>query len=207
MGPEVKLSNPKDVIGSTKLPMDLVPDTIPVFASLAFLEGACKYGRFNWRIAGVRASIYCAAARRHLADWFNGQECDPKTKVPHLSSALACIGIILDAKICGKLVDDRPPAAPINEVIDGMVELVAHIKDTFKDHNPRQWTIADTELSSHDVAMAQPPEPRVMWKVVEPKPPAKENIVPLVANAEEMADWEDAVWGTKYRETMYEPHP
>ena len=204
MGPEVKLSNPKDVIGSTKLPMDLVPDTLPAYASLAFLEGASKYGRFNWRIAGVRASIYVAAARRHLADWYNGEECDPNTKVPHLASVLACIGIILDAKTCGKLVDDRPPASPVSDLINGSLELVAHIKDTFRDCDPRQWTIADTQLSSHDVAMAQPPDSRVMWKVVEAKPPVKENRHPLI-NATDSEAWEDAIWGTKCKEFENSP--
>ena len=202
-----KLSNPKDVIGMTKLPLDLVPDTLPAYASLAFLEGAVHYGRFNWRIAGVRASIYMAAVRRHLAKYWNGEDVDPVTHVPHLASALACIGILVDAKECGKLTDDRPPSVDASGMIDGMVDLVAHIKKTFEGYNPRQWTISDTELSSHDGAMAQPPDSRVMWKVVEPKPPAKENIVPFIATADEMADWEGAVWKTKYRETMYEPHP
>lgn len=155
---DVKQSNPKDVIGATKLPLDLVPDTLPAYASLAFLEGAVKYGKFNWRIAGVRSSIYMAAARRHLAKWFNGEECDPETHVPHLASVLACVGIILDARECGKLNDDRPPSAQTSAMIDGFTGRVAHIKHVFREHSPRQWTIADTELSEADVAESQPPD-------------------------------------------------
>lgn len=143
--PEAKPTNPKDVIGSGKLPLELVPDTIEAEVALAFLEGALKYGRFNWRIAGVRASIYRAALRRHLMKWWNGQDRDPKTRVKHLASIIACAGILLDAELCGKLTDDRPPAAPIDELIDDADEIVAHLKRMFEGHNPKQYTIKDSE--------------------------------------------------------------
>jgi hypothetical protein len=78
-----KPTNPKDAIGSTKLPLNLVPDSLTAYAALSFAEGASKYGSYNWRVAGVRASIYKAALERHLKKWWNGEECDPKTKVPY----------------------------------------------------------------------------------------------------------------------------
>lgn len=142
---ELKLTNPKDAIGTTKLSMGLVPDTIKAHVALAFLEGALKYGRYNWRIAGVRSSIYHDALERHLAKWWNGQDEDPTTRVKHLASVIACAGIILDAELCGKLNDDRPPAVPMDELIDELPELVAHLQEVFKDHNPKQYTIADSE--------------------------------------------------------------
>lgn len=141
---DVKPTNPKDVIGSTKLPMSLVPDTIEMYASLAYLEGALKYGRYNWRIAGVRASIYRDALRRHLAKWWNGEDCDPTTGVPHLASVIACAGIILDAGLCDKLEDDRPPASPeMSKEIDALAVDVEFLKEHFKDHHPHQYTIED----------------------------------------------------------------
>jgi len=70
-----KTSNPKDIVGSRKAPIELVPDTIEVMAVEAFLEGALKYGRYNWRICGVRASIYYAATKRHLKKWWNCPDC------------------------------------------------------------------------------------------------------------------------------------
>lgn len=141
-----KPSNPKDIIGSGKLPLDLVPDSLAVFAAMGFLEGALKYGRFNWRKTGVRSSIYIAAARRHLAKWFNGEDVDPRTEVPHLASALACIGIVVDASVSDKLVDDRPPAQRgLGERIDQSDALVRHLKELFKDHDPKQYTIEDSE--------------------------------------------------------------
>ena len=131
---DVKPSNPKDAIGAKKLPLDLVPDSILVLLSMSFAEGASKYGAFNWRVAGVRVSIYIAAMRRHVAKWLNGEERDPKTKVPHLASAMACLGIIEDARLCGKLTDDRPPAADIpgliaeaEDVVAGLWAMHAHL--------------------------------------------------------------------------------
>ena len=144
-GGEGKQSNPKDAIGSTKLPVNLVPDTLLVEAAPAFLEGAVKYGTCNWRIAGVRASIYKAALLRHLMKWWNGQDRDPKTRVKHLASVIACAGILLDADLCGKLTDDRPPSAPVDKLIDESDEIVAHLKELFKDHNPKHYTIKDTQ--------------------------------------------------------------
>lgn len=141
-GVPTKPSNPKDVIGSTKLPLSLVPDTIEVEVALAYLEGALKYGRYNWRVAGVRASIYNDALKRHQKKWWNGENADKGTRVKHLASLIACAGILLDAELCGKLEDDRPPPNPgLIEAIDAATDRVKHLKEMFKDHNPKQWTI------------------------------------------------------------------
>lgn len=142
-----KQSNPKDVIGSKKLMMGLMPDSIKAHVALAFLEGALKYGRYNWRIAGVRASIYHDALDRHRAKWWNGEDADSSTRVKHLASIIACAGILLDAELCGKLEDDRPPACPgIGKFIDNDAnEIAAHLRELFKEHNPRQFSIADKD--------------------------------------------------------------
>lgn len=126
--------------------MELVPDVIEAEAALAFLEGARKYGRFNWRIAGVRASIYRAAMRRHIAKWWNGEDRDQKTRVRHLASVIACAGILLDAELCGKLVDDRPPRAPMSGRIDESDEIVRHLNELFSE-SVKQYTIDDTEAA------------------------------------------------------------
>lgn len=126
-----KASNPKDGQAVNKLPLDLVPSTLPVFAALAFAEGAAKYGAYNWRIAGVRAGVYKAALQRHLESWWNGEDADPFTGVPHLASILACAGILLDAKLTGKLTDDRPPRADMGAAIRAMESDIARIRALF----------------------------------------------------------------------------
>jgi hypothetical protein len=151
-----KLTNPKDVIGSSKLPLELVPDILMVEASTAFFEGAKKYGRYNWRVSGVRSSIYSAALLRHVFKWWNGEDADPTTRVKHLANAAACIGILLDAELSGDLTDDRPPAQPqLAERIDELKDVIAHLKELFKDHDPKQYTIDDTRLGGSSVEAAK----------------------------------------------------
>lgn len=144
VGDEKKESNPKDAIGVTKLPLSLVPQTAIGMASLALLDGALKYGKFNWRVAGVRVSVYLDACRRHLAKWENGEEIDSDSGLPHLAHALACLAIIVDAKAAGKLTDDRPPSIDIGASIDEMTKHVGRLLEKHKDKHPQHFTIADT---------------------------------------------------------------
>ena len=126
---DLKPTNPKDALGSGRVPMSLFPDTVVALGSMAFLEGALKYGRYNWRDAGVRASIYADAAKRHMADWWNGEDVDPDSGLHHLVKALACIAILIDADVCDKFVDDRPTGAPFAELIKELTPMVAELKE------------------------------------------------------------------------------
>lgn len=145
MKEETKDGNPKDAIGATKLPMHLIPGSAKAFLTMGFLEGALKYGKYNWRVAGVRASIYLDAMERHMEKYTNGEDCDPVTRVPHLASIMACCSIILDAELVGKLTDDRPPRAPVSELIDSLATDVAYLKELYKGKNPHQYTIEDSQ--------------------------------------------------------------
>ena len=137
-----KSTNPKDAVGSDKLPMHLWPTTASAMGCLAMLEGALKYGRSNFRASGVRASIYYDACRRHLDAWFEGEEYAPDTGTPHLSSALACLAIIVDAQANGKLNDDRMFAETpgYRKLVDELTPHVARLKDMFKDKKPEHYT-------------------------------------------------------------------
>ena len=110
--------NPKDVAGSKKPPLHLIPAAAEITESLAMAVGAKKYGPFNWRWKKVKASIYIAAARRHLAQWFDGQDEDPETGVSHLAHARACLGILLDAMSLDQMIDDRPGTGAAPELIE-----------------------------------------------------------------------------------------
>jgi hypothetical protein len=147
---DTKSTNPKDVLAGKKLSLSLVPWTAIIGMATAFLEGALKYGRFNWRIKGVKASIYVDANLRHIAKYFNGQDRDRTTRVHHLDNAMACLAIIRDAEVNGALIDDRAPAPDPDRMaafIDEQESLVAHLQELFKDHNPHQYTISDTRSS------------------------------------------------------------
>jgi len=135
-----KPSNPKEAFGEVKVALGLVPDTAIIEENLAFLEGALKYGQYNWRVAGVKASTYNRAMRRHLKKWWNGQDRDPVTQVLELASIRACCGILIDAAVSGNLNDDRPPRADIEGQLIKAAEVAKHLKELFKDHNPPQYT-------------------------------------------------------------------
>jgi hypothetical protein len=102
------LTNPKDAYGEVKFPMHLWPSTATAMGSLALMYGANKYGKYNWRETSVKATVYSDALERHMAAWKNGEIFDNESGVPHLSHALACLAILVDAGACYSLIDDRP---------------------------------------------------------------------------------------------------
>jgi Domain of unknown function (DUF5664) len=101
--------NPKDLLGIKKVQLNLVPASSTIYQALAMEDGARKYGPYNWRANRVIASIYVAAALRHLQSWYDErEELASDSGKPHLGHALACIGILVDALETGNLADDRP---------------------------------------------------------------------------------------------------
>lgn len=108
-----KPTNPKDAVGIKKTPFWLVPATIVGEIALALLEGARKYGAYNWRVAGVRASVYISAAEGHMKDWWEGEDTDPESQLSHITKALASLTVLRDAMIQGMWEDDRPPKSKV----------------------------------------------------------------------------------------------
>lgn len=107
---ETKDTNPKDACGIRKAPFSTVPGPFVAEVGLAMLEGALKYGRHNYRAAGVRASVYYDAALRHLTAWWEGQDIDPESGMSHLIKAAACLAVLSDSMRRGNWTDDRPPS-------------------------------------------------------------------------------------------------
>lgn len=149
-----KPSNPKDIVGSNKLPLDLVPTVTRGLCALGHMEGALKYGLVNWREAGIKLSIYLGALERHIEKLKGGEWADPATRVPHLGNALACLSIIADAAYSGQLIDDRPKptsgypdtvdlpgAMSSSDIIDSFGAVVVHLKGLFGDKCPTDYFI------------------------------------------------------------------
>jgi len=104
-----KDTNPKDNIGSKKVPFTTIPAPVLGELGVAMLEGAIKYRRHNYRIAGVRTSVYIDAALRHLLAYWEGEDLDPDSGISHIIKAMACCAVLRDAQLQDKCVDDRPP--------------------------------------------------------------------------------------------------
>ncbi len=107
--PDKKETNPKDAVGIAKVPWSTVPLRVVAEIGLAMLEGALKYGRHNYRVAGVRASVYFDAFNRHTAAWWEGQDVDPASGLSHITKAIASLVVLRDSMLQGNWVDDRPP--------------------------------------------------------------------------------------------------
>jgi hypothetical protein len=142
-GGEGKQSNPKDMIGSRKAPLSTLPFRVLWRLGLGMLEGACKYGRHNYRIAGVRASVYFDGAMRHLGAWWEGEDIDADSGMNHIDKLITDLFVLRDSMLQGNWVDDRPPAA--KEDFARLNAEAARIIEQHKDKTPRHWTLVDTK--------------------------------------------------------------
>lgn len=139
-------SNPKDAIGSDKLPLHLWPTTATAMGCVGMMEGLSKYGRNSFREHGVRASVYVAACKRHLDAWFEGEDCAPDSGVPHLANALSCIAIIVDAGAAGKLNDDRNYRGEgYRALVEELTPHIRRLREMHKDKDPIHYTIGYQE--------------------------------------------------------------
>jgi hypothetical protein len=124
-----KETNPKDAVGVKKWRyFSTVPFTIVLELGVAMLEGARKYGRHNYRVAGVRGSVYFDAAMGHLVQWWEGEDTDPDTGLSHITKAMASLAVLRDAMINDKFVDDRPPKIALESIRE---ELQGRVDDIF----------------------------------------------------------------------------
>lgn len=139
--PTVKDTNPKDAIGIRKAPMSTVPAAVLAEVGVAMLEGASKYGRHNYRVAGVRGSVYYDATMRHLMSWWEGEDTDPDSGMSHITKAITSLVVLRDAMLQGMCTDDRPPRAI--EFYTRLNTLAAEVLARHADKSPRHYTIED----------------------------------------------------------------
>lgn len=138
----LKPTNPKDAVGIRKVPLSTLPWRVLWRVGLAMLEGAAKYGRHNYRAAGVRASVYFdAVVSRHIGPWWEGQDIDPDSNLHHLDKAIAALMVLRDSMLQGNWVDDRPPVAPLD--MEELNSLAGEILDRHSDKHPHHCTIKD----------------------------------------------------------------
>lgn len=136
-----KPTNPKDAIGIKKAPLSTVPMNVVAELGLAMLEGASKYGRHNFREAGVRGSVYFDATMRHLISWWEYEDIDPDSGLNHITKAIASLAVLRDSMIRGNWTDDRPPRSqPFYKELNTRA---GEIIEKYKDINPKHWTIHD----------------------------------------------------------------
>ncbi len=109
-----KETNPKDSIATKKPRLYTnVPGNVLREVSVGMMEGSMKYGRHNYRVAGVRASIYVDATIGHILDYWEGETIDPDSKLHHITKAIASLVVLRDAQMRDMCTDDRPPTSDV----------------------------------------------------------------------------------------------
>jgi len=117
---EHKDTNPKDSVGCTKPPMHCIPAHVMFEVGMGMFEGGWKYREANYRVIGVRASIYYDAAMRHLMAWWEGEDIDPASKIHHISKVMSCLAVLRDCQLQAEngsgvdYKDDRPPKSHVS---------------------------------------------------------------------------------------------
>jgi len=96
------------MIGMRKAPMSGLPAPVLMECGLVKLHGDLKYGAYNWREAGVRASVYYNAFFRHIEAWYEGEDLDPDSGEHHIAHAITGLMVLRDSQMFGNCVDDRP---------------------------------------------------------------------------------------------------
>lgn len=125
----IPVPNPKATDSAHKIPLDLCPGSAIVAIASVIAQGHKKPGReiYNWREKPISYRQYHAAVLRHLAKYLDGEEHDTELseltkcdesgntiegaegyKISHLDAAISSLAILIDARECGTLLDDRP---------------------------------------------------------------------------------------------------
>jgi len=143
-----KATNPKDSVGTRKVPFSCVPAPVLSELAVALLEGARKYGRHNYRVAGVRMSVYYDATLRHLTSWWEGEDLDPDSGLSHITKAIASLTVLRDSMIQGNATDDRPPVSP-EEWLANLNKHASEVIDRYPDA-VTPYVKGDTELHGED---------------------------------------------------------
>ncbi len=142
----LKDTNPKDAVGVRKWRQYCtVPITIIWELGVAMLEGARKYGRHNYRVAGVRASVYVDAAKGHIDSWWEGEDIDEDSGLSHITKAMASLAVLRDAMLNDLVTDDRPPKvknfyqfrADMQKAVESIMERHPDAKEPFTELGQR----------------------------------------------------------------------
>lgn len=137
-----KDTNPKDSVGIRKWrQFTTVPMTVMVEVGAALLEGARKYGRHNYRAAGVRSSVYVDAAMGHIMQYWEGEDNDPDSGLSHVTKAIASLVVLRDAMIQDMLADDRPPKADLDAFRKRMQGTIDEMFERYPDALPAHTEI------------------------------------------------------------------
>lgn len=121
----MRVTNPKDIVGAKKIDLSLLPPAGVIHGAHALVDGAAKYGPYNWREHKIQCMIYLSAAMRHLQAFQDGEDLAPDSECHHLGHVIGCCSILLDAIETGNLIDNRPPKGAAAAIIARLNAVIA----------------------------------------------------------------------------------
>lgn len=92
-----------------KPPMDLVPPKAIRAMAEVLNYGMRKYSRRNWE-KGANYSVPYASLMRHLLAFWEGEDRDPESNLPHTYHILMNAAMLVEYESMNKDFDDRPGA-------------------------------------------------------------------------------------------------
>lgn len=107
-----------------KVPLDLIPLSSLTDCARVFGYGRKKYAAWNWA-KGMDWSVPYGCALRHLSAWFNGEDNDPESGLPHLGHVMCNLVMLSTFARTFPEGDDRPVRwlnMPADKAL-GMVEM------------------------------------------------------------------------------------
>jgi len=149
-----KDSNPKDAIGTAKWrQFFVVPMQVLWEVGVGMLEGSLKYGRHNYRGAGVRASVYVDAALGHIQQFVEGEDIDKDSGLSHITKAICSLFVLRDAQMNGFWTDDRPPQIKDMDALrDRLQALVVDNFERYADKDPHHYSEVEDGSPYNEVA-------------------------------------------------------
>lgn len=141
--------DPKARYGLKKPGLADIPPSALIELGRAMRNGAGKYGRMNWRENSVRADVYYDAAMRHLLRWWDGEDLDRDSGLPHLAHAMASLAILIDAAHARTMHDNRPVPGVASQLIDDATE---NVKGDASDADAALDAETDREGDTNDIA-------------------------------------------------------
>lgn len=205
--------NPKDAVGIAKVPRSCISAPVLGELGLAMMEGALKYGRHNYRVAGVRASVYYDACNRHMDDWWEGVDIDPDSGLSHVTKAIASLTVLRDAMIQEKWVDDRPPKSPegwqreLNARAKALLEKYPEAAEAFLEGDQYQDGVTDPYANGKNLAMGLAEDPAIIaGQMMGEREATSEEVMDLVESLEPMPFPQRVrYWLRYFKETLAAP--
>lgn len=123
--PTKQSQNPKDLAARQRVNIALLPSSGIIHGAMACMDGAEKYGPYNFRDEKISFLGYISAIQRHALDLVDGEDCASDSLCHHLGHIIATASILIDAIENDCVIDDRPKKGRASAILEKAKETLA----------------------------------------------------------------------------------